>query len=264
MEDVSKALLIGAGMFFAILLVSALVMFYNQGSSFYNSKHDANVIEQAQKFNASFLNYNRKNLRGSDLISLMNKIIDYNEAQAYDVENKYKRISVTITMGDLNIIKRDFIFDQNISNRNIYLGNEIKNTDGENWVNDNKLISITKTSSDLITELESIGVTNPTDGKLQLLSSKSHTIILSDEDEKDKENQRKRVEAINDILGTNIVTSDKTKIDKIENITNRYYQYTMFKRAKFDCTEVLYDEETNRIKAMNFKLQIKNGSAVFD
>ena len=37
-----------------------------------------------------------------------------------------------------------------------------------------------------------------------------------------------------------------------ENVYS-YYEYVQFKRARFDCTEVRYDENTGRITKMKFK-----------
>lgn len=282
MEDVSKALLIGAGMFFAILLISSLVILHGQVSSMYSAKQDANIIEQTRKFNAKFENYNREDIRGNDLISLMNMVIDYNEAQSYEEGTGYDRILVTIDLDSFETLKQ-FMYDENYD-RNAYLRSSITNIDsGNSWENDRELIKITNTSTDLIEILETeLGLENASDTQLQKLSSKASSIILNNKDN-DGETAEwaityriKRANLIKDILGVTISIdskgktdpSDVNKVQKIKDITNIYYQYTQFKRAMFDCTKITYDTDTNRIKEMNFKLQVKteNGDkkVVFD
>ena len=261
MEDVSKALLIGAGMFFAILIISALVMFYNQVSSFYNSKHDANVIEQTQKFNARFTNYYRKNIRGSDLISLMNMVIDYNELQSYipgkDGEYNYERIKVTIQIGNKASDLNSFMYDENFS-RNGYIANRITNMNKQGmgeWNDDGQLIKITNTRNYIISDafkgkkdsLTLLGIDEITDTQLQQLASKISDIM----DEK-----KIATKVIKDILGVEIGDNEE-KLKRVRDIANIYYQYMQFKRAMFDCTGVEYDPNTNRIVKMSFEVQTK-------
>lgn len=47
------------------------------------------------------------------------------------------------------------------------------------------------------------------------------------------------------------------KIKIIKNIVSQYYQYTQFKRALFECTDVNMDNETKRVVEMNFKVKTK-------
>ena len=82
MENATKALLIAAGVLLAMMLISLLVMGYNRISSYYEQKHELIMAEQLDKFNKEFQNYNRSDIRGNELISLMNKVIDYNVSQA--------------------------------------------------------------------------------------------------------------------------------------------------------------------------------------
>lgn len=98
MENAAKGLLIAAGMFIAVLLMSLLIMLYNNVSEYYALQHEYKEVEQVQEFNAKFDNYNRNDIRGSDLISLMNRVIDYNSTQSYFEEMGYGRIKVTITL----------------------------------------------------------------------------------------------------------------------------------------------------------------------
>ncbi|MBQ2835546.1 MAG: hypothetical protein IJE68_01760 [Clostridia bacterium] len=267
MENASKALLIAAGIFLAIMIVSLLVVLYNDISSYYTQKHEATLIEQTTKFNAKFENYHRNNIRGSDLISLMNKIIDYNATESYFDETNYERIKVTITLGNEEVLEG---FKTGYEGkRNQYLmSSVITNTTGDNWVSDKKLIAITNTPSEMC-QIASAKLGRITDKELQLLASKIYNIFVTDEEDLDYADDRLyRAYMLEDLLGKNIIevneetgkTTDKFSADRlqvIKDITIQYYQYMQFKRAKFDCTEVKYDTETNRIVEMNFKLQTK-------
>ena len=64
-------------------------------------------------------------------------------------------------------------------------------------------------------------------------------------------------------------SSYEDEIDTIKQIACEYYQYTQFKRACFECTEVKYDVDTKRIVEMNFAMQTVededgNKNVIFD
>lgn len=286
MENVTKALLIAGGTFLVVLILSILVVTYNNVSTYYAQKHDDTMIEQAQEFNAKFENYHRNNIRGSDLISLMNRVIDYNSSQAYQTDKSYKRIRVNITLGTDNILKQfKYETDDTTTKRNEYLKEKITNVKGigNGSIEDKNLIAITNTPTDLSEKAQTIGINNLTDTKLQQLSSNIANIIVDEDDVKDSMSayrRFKRAELLSNILGLKVgytadcdIRIDKTTgktvvggniISDIKNIASQYYQYMQFKRAYFDCTEVKYDEDTNRVVEMNFKLQVKNEKVVFN
>ena len=82
MENVTKALLIAAGILFAVLILSLLAMFGGQLSGYYAEQHNSKIIEQDAKFNAQFENYNGQTIRGNEIISIMNKVVNYNTSIA--------------------------------------------------------------------------------------------------------------------------------------------------------------------------------------
>lgn len=284
MENISKALLIAAGILFSVMLLSMLMITYNQISAHYQQEHELAAMEQLEKFNREFENYNRDNIRGNDLISLMNKIIDYNASQSYNEDIGQKRILVNITIGSSNIGKFKFqeddesIIEENITNTGA----------GDNYTNDRDLVAITGTTSDLIERANGDPLNKIiTDTELQKLSSEISNIVFTDEQEADEEsayaisNRFKRATLLKYILGLSVGTTNdydiqinnetgKTVtgeeiIDEVKEIACQYYQYTQFKRACFRCTEVRYDTETKRIVEMNFEVQTnEDGNVIFD
>lgn len=291
MENLSKALLIAAGMLFTIMILSMLMITYNQIASHYQQKHELAVIEQIELFNKEFENYNRSYIRGNDLISLMNKIIDYNTSQSYRDDVGSERILVTIELPSIDIIEKYFIYG-NIG-RKIIDGEStdgvITNTRaGNNYTNDAELIEITGIASELIGRAYTdLGITI-TETELQKLSADIPNIVLDDAEEEKEEyysKRFKRATLLKYILGLNFVTLysganneividnetgcthpiSKEKMKKIKAIACEYYQYTQFKRACFECTEVKYDPETKKIVEMNFKMQVdEKGNVIFD
>ena len=79
MENASKALLIAGGMLLAILLVTLLVYAWGMFSEYQNAKADLAEIEDTAKFNEQLSQYDRDDVDGYTLLSLINRIVDYNE-----------------------------------------------------------------------------------------------------------------------------------------------------------------------------------------
>lgn len=72
MENASKALLIAGGVLIAILILSVLVVTINIINSNQKAKEQALVTEQLVEFNQKYEAYNKKALRGTDIITLKN------------------------------------------------------------------------------------------------------------------------------------------------------------------------------------------------
>lgn len=285
MENASKALLIGASILFAVMIMSLLLIAYNQISAYYSAKYGATMIEQNTEFNNKFENYNQKKIRGNDMISFMNQVIDYNERQSYQVGTNYKRLEVTITLGNSTIINK---FKYNTSDVSIFSSETLstgKITNSGSGTDPKELDKNLKLVTSVLTELTNVstngGIPNVTEGKLQKLTSNISNICLDTHDESDEndmtieggsaiEKRKKRAELIKNILGVNISIDENTgkttdgRLDSIKKMTSKYYQYTQFKRAYFECTGTTYDEETGRILTMQFKLKTNGNNIVFN
>lgn len=280
MENATKALLISAGVLIAVMLLAIVLLAYNQLSDYYQGQSDLTEIEQTTKFNSRFENYYEKEIRGNELISVMNRIIDYNERESYLAGTKYPRIEVNIFLdgktGDLKYNSSDeSIFDSDtITN--------ITSSSGGSRQLDNQLIAVTNITNELISDANSNGISNVTEGKLQQLSANISNIILEHDDEtlydegdragRDAIGKRqKRTSLLKEILGVNIELDDKylvknsskNQLEAIQEITYKYYQYTQFKRAHFVCETIGHDEETGRVNKMEFRVVIKNGNIKF-
>ena len=281
MENATKALLISAGVLIAVMLLAIVLLAYNQLSDYYQGQSDLTEVEQTTKFNSRFENYYEKEIRGNELISVMNRIIDYNERESYLAGTKYPRIEVNIFLdgktGDLKYNSSDeSIFDSDtITN--------ITSSSGGSRQLDNQLIAVTNITNELISDANSNGISNVTEGKLQQLSANISNIILEHDDEtlydegdragRDAIGKRqKRTNLLKDILGVDIELEEdtylvkgtsKSMLETIKEITYKYYQYTQFKRAHFICETIEHDEETGRVNKMEFRVVLKNGNIKF-
>lgn len=106
MENTSKALIMAGGMLLAILIVSLLVYAWSLFSKYQSSQDDLADIEDTAKFNEQFTNYQRDNVKGYDILSLANKVTDYNyrksESDRTNDEN-YVPITIVINLTDDNL-----------------------------------------------------------------------------------------------------------------------------------------------------------------
>lgn len=106
MENASKALIMAGGMLLAILIVSLLVYAWSLFSKYQSSQDDLVNIEDTAKFNEQFTNYQRDKVKGYEILSLANKVTDYNyrksESDRTNDEN-YVPITIVINLTDDNL-----------------------------------------------------------------------------------------------------------------------------------------------------------------
>ncbi len=94
MENASKALIMAGGILIALLVIGLLVFFYNNLSSLKSIEQSGEELEVVTEFNKQYEVYTR-NVYGSEILSLANKIADYNKNEA---DNKgYSPIELQIT-----------------------------------------------------------------------------------------------------------------------------------------------------------------------
>ena len=103
MENASKALIMAGSVLIAIMIIGAFFMMYNQLTSTKREEQKALKIEQVVKFNATFESYNKKKEYGADLVSLANKITDYNSRQANE-QKGYEIINGNVTLKNIRLI----------------------------------------------------------------------------------------------------------------------------------------------------------------
>ncbi len=78
MENASKALLMAGGVLIGLLVIGALVLMVNQLGSYQKQNVGTEQEKQIAQFNQEFTRYTEQRIDGTDIISLVNKVIDYN------------------------------------------------------------------------------------------------------------------------------------------------------------------------------------------
>lgn len=252
MENTSKALLIAGGILITIMVVSLLVVLWGRLSGFFEEEHNSVMVKQTAEFNEQFENYNGKSIRGNELISIMNKIIDYN--RTYSDIDGYERVKIEI---DLQGKQESLLYDNSLSGNDVL----IRKPKITNETNDTEIQKIADISYNLVNNSGIIGID---DTKLQKLSSEISNIVDDEGLDSKSEDTYKKVRAkkLKNILGYEV--SDNAKINKIKKIVRQYYQYTQFKRAMFDCTSVEYDISKSVVNKITFKVQIENNQIKFN
>ena len=233
MENVTKALLIAAGILFAVLILSLLAMFGGQLSGYYAEQHNSKIIEQDAKFNAQFENYNGQTIRGNEIISIMNKVVNYNTSIA-DME-KYDKVILSIDLkGYQNRANDNFKYSD--SDTSIFQGKMSANILKNTATSDVNIRDVANISADLINELASAGISNISDAQLQALSADIQNIAIDSNAAQSL--QITRNQKLQNILGKNKANSlNVSQMNTLVNVTKKYYQYTQFKRAMLNVQE---------------------------
>lgn len=234
MENASKALIIAGSLLISLVIAGALVLMFTNLSTYQDSNIQTSRESQIQLFNQEFLSYNRKNIRGNDILTLINKVVDYNERKSLGTDSseiKYEPMTIIIHLdyrSQLTLKSSNELFTQ---------------TDYTQDDNNNKLGSIiatcqaiekTYTSTQVISKL----VTNVTN--------------LYDIDETNTYEVAEADKLYDSIIPRRVTRSRTDAKDDVY----KYYEYTQFKRAYFDPVDsgLKYNNGTGRIIQMEFKM----------
>ena len=278
MENSTKAIIIAGGMFILIMVITLLVIFGRSLSSYMQGQHDKEMVKQITEFNNKFANYQGTELRGNELISVLNRVIDYNALEAG--EYGYDPVLVEIDLVDRNaldsVIKfnstdENFLFKKNVS--------KIKNSKDS----DDELKTISQKGTTILSKYSDKEkypdnyIPRLTDTKLQKLSAEISNIAQEKDNSSwlnkyDEENRKTvynstRAKKLTNILGytvsavgteickINVDGIEKDIIPAVKKATCEYYQYTQFKRIMFKCTSIEYSQDTGRINKMSFEVK---------
>ena len=82
MDNAAKALRIAGAVLLGLMVTSLLLFAFNMWQNYHKANYQSIQNQQITKFNSSFDAYNKKALRGSDLVSLANKVNSTNRSLA--------------------------------------------------------------------------------------------------------------------------------------------------------------------------------------
>ena len=253
MENASKALIMAGSMLIALMILGALLLMFSNLSSYQEvhtqSTREAQVIE----FNNQFETYNRTDVRGNDLLSLVNRAINYNRTNSYKgTENNDKGQETGYTPITIKFEIRKEDYDQLLTTPD----GDHKLIIGKSYTIDGTTNTFENEISEEITRIEGIyGKENLN----QIVTAMSKIFI------DDKSTDQAKKEAFNTY---NKLSPKKQNVTGFPDLANKkndiyeYYEYVQFKRLYFNCEQknrnsgVTYDKNTGRITEMNF---ISNG-----
>ena len=256
MENASKALLMAGGMLLAILILTLLIYAWNLFSNYQSSGDKLANIENTAKFNQQFTNYDRDDVEGYELISLVNQVVDYNERKSTEGKNDEKYNPITINI-DLVSDDNRKIFSKDSENRliktNKYTQSNAINA-FKNLIDTASGIETTFGGNDCATKIAknyfSIFLN---DNQLKLQAGNDEAKILEA-----WKNAAAKFNAYS--LNDKIDTTNKTAKEIRKQILYysdqalKYYEYMQFKRGVFTCTDLVYDEKTTgRVSKIDFK-----------
>ena len=105
MENASKALLMAGGILIAILVIGVVIYMFNSSSFLFKSSEDIERAEQIEAFNREYEAYNRKLMRGTDIISIINKV-NSNNKKYEDIPEYQMTVDFTL-IEDLGYTKKE-------------------------------------------------------------------------------------------------------------------------------------------------------------
>ncbi len=237
MENASKALLIAGGILISIIVISVFILGMRGIADFQDSRQNAEVEQQTIEFNNLYESFNRSNIRGNDIISLMNRIVDYNKRQK---ENGYTEMQVSFHIPD--DIRQKLAFDGT---------NRLITTDNYTQENIDDIVGApTSITGDIsggkIRDLENYygqKYCNQLASEISNIQELAENGATSDE--------------VDEYFATNYKfpkpAHEYGTIDDIYDDAKLYYEYVQFKRTYFKCTGTDYDDNTGRLTKMNFE-----------
>lgn len=249
MENASKALLMAGGVLIALLIIGALLLMFNNLSSYQKVGEQDTKEAQVIEFNNQFETYNRKNVRGSELYSLLNRVVDYNRRKSTEgVGNDqgqyvaYANMKIKVDLGsDL----KKYTPDDTVR----LLNNATKNGVIEQSATSNDFkIAISNTINLLESKYGAESLNKLVGGLSKIFIDFENTNITDKEKDAAKRafNQASKKVSVND-------WNQLKKDSEIRKDVYTYYEYVQFKRARFDCEKTEYDKQSGRIINMEFK-----------
>ena len=230
MENASKALIIAGSVLLALIVIGAFILMFSNLND-YQEKNDT-AIEQKQivEFNNQFSTYDRTGLRGTDMLSLMNRIIDYNSRKTTE-DIGFQKMKITIKGIDRKILQA---LRYETSGSNLLIK--------KNTYTQDDLSEIVSRPQELERKYQKKYIT-------QLVSNISKYMDIYNSDL----STNQKIKKIDEQKWLPKTVTSYGSIDSVKNDILIYYEYSQFKRTYFDSTgETKYDKNTGRITEMNF------------
>ena len=230
MENASKALIMAGSVLLALIVIGAFILMLTNLND-YQEKNDTTLQQQQiVEFNNQFSTYDRTGLRGTDMLSLMNRIIDYNSRKTTE-DIGFQKMKITIKGLDSNILQS---LRYETSGNNLLIK---KNT----YTQDNLSEIVTK-PQELERKYQKKYITQLVSNISKFMDIYNSSLSIN-----------QKIQEINEKKWLPKSVTTYGSLDSVKNDILIYYEYSQFKRTYFDSTgETKYDRNTGRIIEMNF------------
>lgn len=202
MENASKALIMAGTILISLVIIGALIFMFKGITSYQRTSEKTTEETQIVNFNKEYTSF-EKDLYGSELLSLINKAIDYNNQHSSD---GYKLITITMTVSKGT--------GSNNASSLVRSGTYSINNKSSNLV-----------STNLLESIETIKSKYNGDKYLQRLVSLNNS------------NKTSEIETLLKEINSSYTYSN-TKSDIL-----KYTEYMEFKRKKFKYNQTVFDGE---------------------
>ncbi len=260
MENASKALIMAGSVLIALMILGALILTFGNLTSYQETDTKTTRTEQVAEYNSQFETYNRDNVRGSDLYSLLNKVIDYNRRQSS------AGTGANDSGQDLQYTPMEISFSFPSTHPITELAADGRNnlliTKSSYTISEKTATATTNTfEADVKGKIENL---EDAYGQNSLTNLTTNLTKIFVDSIRNADEEAKIVKNFNDASKVVKITSfsdiDKTgpiKGSTIRNDAYTYYEYVQFKRGHFDCKDIDYDSNTGRITKMIFEFNGK-------
>ena len=235
MENASKALIMAGSILISIMVISLLVLGYNQLKSLEQTRENADATDKMAEYMRRFEQFDRT-VYGSELFSLGNLQQDYNASDAR-VEVGYDEIKITVVINkpivDSEYFKTGTYTIEQLSEEQKAITDAIKPYEEANQKYNNRSVKFysQKSTREIARDF----------GYTDIPSTLPDSMIMTDYFN-DISNQLKG--RYNDLVKC---------IEDIQTYTNLRSIYTEFRTGKqFDCVETVSNEYNGRLQSMRF------------
>lgn len=268
MENASKALLIAGGVLFTMLIVGVIVFARDRFSEYYSSQSVIKGIENTAEFNKQFTNYEKENVTGNELISLINKVIDYNDRESSAVTNNSQASPITININFVSsAYRKNFLY--NATGTNYLFTSNTYSQAGSAYSGDTNY----SFKNDIIKKVQASVDEVGSERDIEKIAKDIWAIFENgnaslQEQSKGITSDQKREAAIKQYNA--YISSDETKqvstwnqlLTQKKDAVYRYYEYVQFKKGIFKCTGITYNQSTDnastgRVETLNFEFTNK-------
>lgn len=233
MENASKALLMAGGVLTTLIIIGLLLLTFNRIGAYRQGNSDSQKSTEIAEFNNGFLKYiDNEKIDGSDLITLANKIIDFNKKNGTLNYINYDQ-KMTLTVSKIETFRTKYAYNASDSffNSNTYI------------IKDRSVRSnVSKRESSLEDKIDTFNGTNK-----QFLKRLS-AIYDTSKSESDNINEIKA--ELKRISEAEYGSWNGTTYPTIKQI--KYYkEYSEFMTSKFKLVEPIYNE--GQLQSLSFE-----------